>query len=88
MSLHLGGYFVTTTAEGLVPAALRRAAARLLARARSLRLRGAIRAMVASERLSAAELRDLGLGAGQVMPVDEQIRQAPIWGPGGVMWRP
>jgi hypothetical protein len=60
----------------------------LLALARRLRPTRVIRAMFTAGRPSSADLRDLGLSAEQILPLADQIRQTPIWGPGGIMWRP
>ncbi len=85
MSLHLASAFRTMPAEGADLTTLRRGAMRLFSLARRLRPNGMLpamrRSMGGSARLSAADLRDAGLRA-------DQIGQAPIWGHGGIMWRP
>jgi hypothetical protein len=81
MSLHLASDFLTTPAEIARTPALTGVATRLIALVRRLRPTGLALAMTRSERLSAADLRDMGLRA-------DQIGQAPIWGHGGIMWRP
>lgn len=81
MSLHLASAFVTTPAESPRTAALRRGATGLLALVRRLRQGAMLRSMTLPGRLSAADLRDAGVSA-------DQIGQAPIWGHGGIMWRP
>ena len=81
MSLHLANAFLLTPTENTRTPALLRGAMHLLALARRLRPTRMLSAMSQSGRLSATDLRNLGLGA-------DQIRQAPIWGHGGIMWRP
>jgi hypothetical protein len=81
MSLHLASDFLTTPAKIARTPALPGVATRLLALVRRLRPAGQILAMTRSGRLSPAELHDVGLRA-------DQIGQAPIWGHGGIMWRP
>jgi hypothetical protein len=81
MSLHLASAFVVTPTESARLPVLGAVAGRLLALARRLRPGEAIRTLTRSDRLSAADLRDTGLRA-------DQIGQAPIWGHGGIIWRP
>ena len=81
MSLHLASDFLPTRTESTRTPALIRGVMHFLALARRLRPRGMISPMTQSGRFSAADLRDVGLSA-------DQIRQAPIWGHGGIMWRP
>jgi hypothetical protein len=81
MSLHLASAFLTMPTESVRPPSLRSGVMRLLALARRLRPRGVIAAVFQAERLSPADLRDAGLRA-------DQIGQTPIWGHGGIMWRP
>lgn len=92
MSLHLASATLVTPIERAGPSALRRALLRLCAPARRLGPVAVFRAIgrmaIRSDRLSPTVLRDLGLSAEQTLPLDDQIRQITIWGPGGVMWRP
>jgi hypothetical protein len=81
MSLHLASTFLPTSNESTRTPALLRGAMHLLALARRLRPSGMISAQTQSGRLSAADLRDVGLSA-------DEVGQAPIWGHGGIMWRP
>ena len=81
MSLHLASDFVVTPTESARPSVLRRGAMHLLVLARRLGRKGVMPVMTRSGRLSAADLRDVGLTA-------DQVQQAPIWGHGGIMWRP
>ena len=81
MSLNLASAFPATPTDSVRSPALRRGAMHLLALVRRLRPRGVILAMTQSGRLSRADLRDVGLRA-------DQIGQTPIWGHGGIMWRP
>jgi hypothetical protein len=80
MSLNLAGAILRTPTETVRPPALGRGAMRLLALTGRLR-RAVIPATTQSRQLSAAVLRDTGLNA-------DQIGQGPIWGHGGIMWRP
>ncbi|WP_198374454.1 hypothetical protein [Neoroseomonas rubea] len=81
MSLHLANDFLPTRTENTRTPTMLRGAMRLFALALRLRPRGMIPPMTQSGRLSATDLRDVGLSA-------DHIRQAPIWGHGGIMWRP
>ncbi|MGG5823556.1 hypothetical protein [Falsiroseomonas sp. HW251] len=81
MSLQIANDFAITRAGGASPPAVGAGAMRLLAMARRLRLRAALRPMIRLGRLSAADLRDAGVRS-------DEIRQRPIWGHGGIMWRP
>ncbi len=81
MSLHLADACLATPTESAGLPVLRRAAMRLLGVAGLLRPGAPLRAMTPSARLSASDLRDAGVRA-------DQIGQAPIWGHGGIMWRP
>ncbi|WP_270935039.1 hypothetical protein [Falsiroseomonas oryzae] len=81
MSLNLASDCLAMPAESTRSPALRRGMMHLLAFARRLRPTGVIRARIGSERLSAADLRDVGLQP-------DQVGQVPIWGHGGLVWRP
>ncbi|WP_188971323.1 hypothetical protein [Neoroseomonas lacus] len=81
ISQHHADACLATPTESAGRPVLRRATMRLLGLAQPLRPDALLRAMTPSARLSAPDLRDAGVRA-------DQIGQAPIWGYGGIMWRP